>query len=87
MKKISVTQATKDLDRLVNEAQEKKKAFSITKNCKPVAVLMGYDELESIRETNAIISDKEFMDEIRESIKAFDNGEGKLYTIEELFEE
>ena len=86
MKKITVTRAAKDLNLLVNEAQKKTKTFFITKNGKPVAVLMGYDELDSIRKTNAVISDKEFMDEIRENIKAFDKGESRGFTLNKLFD-
>lgn len=40
----------------------------ITKNDRPVAVLMSYDDLESLQETLEILSDRELVQEIRDTL-------------------
>ena len=57
----------------------------ITRNGRPAAVLISPDEFESMRETIAIRSDSEMMDEIKKGLKALKNKKVKLYSLEELF--
>lgn len=87
MKTLPLSEVKMKLSEIVDRVASTDDEVTITKNGRPAAVIMSIDEFESIMETRAITSDKEFMDEIRESIKAFDRGEGKIYTLEELFDE
>lgn len=62
----------------------------ITRNGKPVAVLMSADEYDSWRETQEIKSDPDLMRQIRESEEAYKRGDYKNYTrkdLKKLFEE
>ena len=56
----------------------------ITRNGKPVAVLMSPDEYDSWRETQEIKRDPDLMRQIRESEAAYKRGDYKTYTHEEL---
>ncbi|MBU9889339.1 MAG: type II toxin-antitoxin system Phd/YefM family antitoxin, partial [Candidatus Omnitrophica bacterium] len=56
----------------------------ITRNGKPVAVLMNADEYDSWRETQEIKRDPDLMRQIRESDEAYKRGDYKEYTREEL---
>jgi antitoxin YefM len=47
----------------------------ITKRGRPVAVLMSIDDLESLEETNAILSDPQLMGEMREAEAEVARGE------------
>ena len=83
MKKCTLSHAREALNRLLDESQSK--AIAITRGGKPSAVLISYDELQSIRKTNSIVSDKEFMDGIRDNIKAIDHKvKGRVVSMEEL---
>ncbi len=64
---IPVTKAkTKLLDmiRLINDRED---TVAITKNGIPKAVLMSMDQYESMRETMAILGDKQMMEQIQRS--------------------
>lgn len=56
----------------------------ITRNGKPVAVLMSADEYDSWRETQEIKRDPDLMRQIRESDAAYKRGDYQEYTMEEL---
>jgi prevent-host-death family protein len=56
----------------------------ITRNGKPVAVLMSADEYDSWRETQEIRRDPDLMKQIRESEEAYKRGDYKTYTMSEL---
>jgi antitoxin YefM len=58
----------------------------ITRNGKPIAVILSTAELESLKETLEIQSDPEFMKEIRKGLKAHQEGKVlKLDSLDELF--
>ncbi len=85
MKKCTLSHAKDVLNRLLDDTQGKGKAIAITRGGKPSAVLISYDELKSIHNSNSIVSDKEFMDEIRDNINAIDhNVKGRVVAMEEL---
>lgn len=56
----------------------------ITRNGKPVAVLMSPDEYDGWRETQEIKRDPDLMRQIRESAEAYKRGNYKEYTMKEL---
>lgn len=56
----------------------------ITRNGKPVAVLMSPDEYDSWRETQEIKRDPDLMAQIRESEEDYKKGNYKTYNSKEL---
>lgn len=84
MNTISVSEAKIKLSALVDNIKKTDEEVVITKNGRPVAVLVSPDEFESWRETQKIRFDDDFMKEIKEGLKAFKKGKVSLYTLEEL---
>jgi PHD/YefM family antitoxin component YafN of YafNO toxin-antitoxin module len=58
--------------------------ITITRNGKPVAIIVSPDEFDSWKETLAIRADAELMAEIRRGLEDIKK-KRKLYTLEELF--
>ena len=81
---ISVTELKPKLLRMISLAQKLGQEYVVTKNGKPAAVIMGFDEWESWKETLEIMADKKAMARIRKSMRYFKRG-GKGKTIEEMF--
>ena len=54
------------VDRVENEADR----IVVTRNGRPAAVLVSTDDLESLEETLAVLSDRELMRKIREGERA-----------------
>ena len=86
MKTLSLSEAKMKLSGLIDAISSTDEEVVITKNGRPAAVLISPDEFESMRETIAIRSDSEMMDEIKKGLKALKNKKVKLYSLEELFE-
>ena len=84
MKTLSVSEAKMKLSALVDSVGSTDEEVTITKNGRPVAVLVSPDEFEGWKETHAIVSDSELMGEIRRGIKALRAKKAKLYSLEEL---
>lgn len=72
------------LSALVDSVNATEQEIVITKNGRPVAVLVSPDEFESWREYIAINSDTDLIAEIRNGIVALQKKEARLYTLEEL---
>ncbi len=85
MKTLSLSEAKMKLSSLVDEVHKTDEEVIITKNGSPAAVLISPDEFEGWKETIAIRSDSDFMDEIKKGISDLKKGKAKLYTLEELF--
>ena len=86
MRTLPLSEVKMKLSEIVDRVASTDDEVTITKNGRPAAIIMSIDEYESIMATQEILSDKEFMDEIRENIKNFDK-DAKIYTLEELFDE
>ena len=86
MKILPLSEAKARLNRLVDEVRERDEEILITKNGRPAAVLLSADEVESWKETLAITSDRDFMEEIRKGLKQLRKQNARLYTLEELFD-
>ena len=84
VKLVPVTTLKPRLLKAVSQAQRLGQEFVITKNGKPAAVLIGFEEWESWKETLEILSDPKAMRRIRKNIAYFKRG-GKGKTIEEVF--
>jgi len=86
MNTISVSEAKMKLSALVDSVQETDEEVVITKNGRPVAVLVSPDEFESWRETDNIRFDDDLMEEIRNGLESLKKGRAALYTLEELMD-
>jgi antitoxin YefM len=60
---------------IVDRVMRQQDRIVVTRNGKPVAVLVSLEDLESLEETLAIMSDRSLMAQIRESEKAIKRGE------------
>ncbi|MBV5327256.1 MAG: type II toxin-antitoxin system Phd/YefM family antitoxin [Chlorobium sp.] len=83
---LSVSEAKMKLSALTDSVNTTHEEVVITKNGKPVAVLVSPDEFESWRETMQIRFDADFMKEIKKGLAELKKGKASLYTLEELFE-
>ena len=52
----------------------------------PATGLLSANQLESQKETLAILSNRDFMTEIRKGLKLLRKRKARLYTLEELFD-
>jgi prevent-host-death family protein len=86
MKTLPLAEAKAKLSRLVDRVEKTDEEILITRNGRPVAVLVSPDEYESWKETRAIQSDPELMREIRRGLRELKKG-GKRYTFEQVFPE
>lgn len=85
MKIVPLSEAKARLNILVDEVRERNEEILITKNGRPAAVLLSVDEVESWKETQAIRSNRDFMEEIRKGLKLLRRRKARLYTLDELF--
>lgn len=87
MNTMSVSEAKMKLSALVDSVKNTDEEVVITKNGRPVAVLVSPDEFESWRETLTIRFDADLMGEIKEGLESLQKGGSSLYTLDELFPE
>jgi prevent-host-death family protein len=86
MKTLSISEAKMKLSALVDSIGVTDEEVVITKNGRPVAVLVSPDEFEGWRETLAVRSDPELMEEIKRGLQTLKKKKASLYTLDELFE-
>ncbi len=84
MKILSLSEVKMKFSELVEEVSSRDEEITITRNGKPVAIMVSPDEFDSWKETLSIRSDEDFMSEIRRGLNDLKK-EQKLYTLEELF--
>ena len=68
MKIVSVTQLKPKLLKVISRAQKLGQEYVVTRNGRPAAVILGYEEWESWRETLEILVDEKAMRRIRRGI-------------------
>ena len=85
MKTLPVSEVKMKLSSLVDSVNETDEEIVITKNGKPVAVLVSPEEFESWQETKMVKTDPDLMKEIRKGLRSLKRGKARLYTLEELF--
>ena len=85
MKTLPLSEVKTKLSSLIDEVRDRDEEVTITRNGRPVAVLVSADEFDSWKETISIGADAAFMEEIRQGLAALKAGNAKLYTLEELF--
>jgi PHD/YefM family antitoxin component YafN of YafNO toxin-antitoxin module len=64
--------------------ERRDETVTVTRNGKPVAVIVSKDEYDGWQETIEIMKDAEFMKEIQAGIRALKRTK-KRYTLDELF--
>jgi prevent-host-death family protein len=72
---------------LVDEVAKRDERITITKRGRPTAVLMSHEEAAGLDATLEIMSDPVFYAEILRNRERLDRGEGRAYTLDELFGE
>ena len=86
MNTLSVSEAKMKLSALVDSVNTTDQEITITKNGRPVAVLVSPGEFEGWRETLVIRSNDDLMKEIKKGLASLKKKKASLYTLEELFE-
>lgn len=86
MKTLPLSEVKTKLSSLIDEVRDRDEEVTITRNGRPVAVLVSADEFDSWKETVSIRADAALMEEIRQGLAALEAGNAKLYTLEELFD-
>ncbi len=86
MKVLPLSEVKMKLSQLVAEVSSLDEEIMITRNGKPVAIIVSPDEFDSWKETLAIRADTELMAEICRGLADI-RKKRKLYTLEELFTE
>ena len=84
MRVLPLSEVKTRLSELVSVVEQRDEEITITRNGKPVAILISADEYEAWKETAQILADAELMQEIRDGIKALQRTK-KRYTLDELF--
>ncbi len=74
------------LSELVDVVERRDESITITRNGKPVAVIVSRDEYEGWHETSEILRDSAFLREIRGGIRSLARTK-KRYAVDELFDE
>jgi prevent-host-death family protein len=82
---LSLSEAKARLSELVADCEKDEEELVITRNGRPVAVLMSADEYEGWRETREILRNRALMKEIRQGLRQLENGQ--RFTFEEVFGE
>ena len=83
MQVVPLSEVKMKLSQLVEEVSSLDEEITITRNRKPVAIIVSPDEFDSWKETLAIRADAELMTEIRRGLENIKK-KRKLYTLEEL---
>lgn len=87
MHTIPVSEAKMKLSALVDSVKKTDTEVVITKNGRPVAVLVSPAEFESWQETLKVRCDSELMAEIKKGLESLKKKKASLYTLEELLSE
>ena len=86
MKVLPLSEVKTKLSELVDVVERRDESITITRNGKPVAVIVSKDEYEGWHETTQILRDPEFISEIRDGIRKLARTR-KRYTVDALFGE
>ena len=85
-KTLPISEVKAKLPELVTGVSEREEEVVVTKNGKPAAVLVNYEEYERLKETIDVLSDPDLMRQIRASQRYFARG-GKGLSFEDVFGE
>ena len=73
-KTMPISEVKTRLPELVSRVQEREEEIVVTRNGKPAAVLVNYDEYERLKETLDILSDPASMQQIAQSRRFYSKG-------------
>jgi prevent-host-death family protein len=85
-KTLPISEVKARLPELVASVQEREEEIVVTRNGRPVAVLLNVDEYERLKATLEVLSDPELMRQIRASQKFYAAGRKGL-SFEDVFGE
>jgi prevent-host-death family protein len=85
-KTLPISEVKARLPELVTGIAEREEEVIVTRNGRPAAVLINYDEYERVKETIDILSDADLMRQIRKSQAFYGTGQKGL-SFDEVFEE
>jgi prevent-host-death family protein len=85
-KTLPISEVKARLPELVTGVEDREEEVVVTRNGKPAAVLVNYDEYERLKETLDVLSDPDLMRQIRASERYFAKG-GKGLSFEDVFGE
>jgi prevent-host-death family protein len=86
VKVLPLSEVKTKLSELVDVVERRDEEITVTRNGKPVAIIVSKDKYDGWQETLEIMKDPEFMKEIRAGIRTLKRTK-KRYTIDELFAE
>ena len=84
MKTIPLSEAKQQLNAVIATLNSSSEEVTITRNGKPVAVLVHPKKWEGAMEAAAVRNDAELLAEIKQGLAALRNMRAKLYTLNEL---
>ena len=83
---LPISEVKTRLPELVTDIEEREEEVVVTRNGKPVAVLVNYAEYERVKETIDVLSDADLMRQIRKSQSFYAAG-NKGFLFEDVFGE
>ena len=86
MRVLPLSEVKTRLSELVDAVERRDEPLTVTRNGKPVAIIVSKEECDSWHETVEILRDRPFVREIREDIRRLARTR-KRQTIDELFRE
>jgi antitoxin YefM len=84
MKVLPLSEVKTKLSELVDVVERRDESITITRNGKPVAMIVSKEEYEGWHETTEIMNDTDFLNEIRDGIRGLARTR-KRYSVDELF--
>jgi antitoxin YefM len=75
METIPLASAKAKLSEVVDRVEREQDRVTITRNGRPVAMIVSLDDIEGLEETLEILSDKRLMRKIRAGVAAAEKGE------------
>ena len=84
MKVLPLSEVKTKLSELIDVVVRRDESITITRNGKPVAMIVSKDEYEGWHETSEILRDSEFLKEIRHGIRSLARTR-KRHTLDQLF--
>ena len=84
MKTLPLSEAKRPLSGLVEQVRALEEEVVITRNGRPVAVLVSAEECERWKETIEVRGHVALMTEIRAGLRALKSRKARLYALEEL---
>jgi prevent-host-death family protein len=86
VKTLPLSEVKTKLSELVDAVERRDEPLTITRNGRPVALLVSKDEYDSWRETVEILRDPQFVKQIREGVRRLARTRTR-HTLDELFGE